>query len=251
MTAFRVVTLDERPDLADAADAVAVAGWPEFMLNDPIADEYFGALYQDLGAFQFVLLDQHDSVAALGNTVPVVWDGRVENLSPRGWDWALESGVTGYQRGIAPNTLSAIQAVVAKNYLGQGVSQEILKTMKMIAARHSLNTLIAPVRPNLKHRYPLTPMERYIHWTHDETGAPFDSWLRVHWKLGARILRVCPESMTITAPVAEWEKWTDMRFPESGTYIVPGALSPLEISREADQGTYVEPNVWMRHSLSK
>jgi hypothetical protein len=53
--------------------------------------------------------------------------------------------------------------------------------------------------------------------------------------------------MTITAPVAEWEEWTEMRFPESGTYIVPGALTTVEI--ENDFGRYVEPNVWMLHKV--
>ena len=28
-----------------------------------------------------------------------------------------------------------------------------------------------------------------------------------------------------------------------------GALVPVTIDREADQGLYVEPNVWMRHRL--
>ena len=36
-------------------------------------------------------------------------------------------------------------------------------------------------------------------------------------------------------------------FPETGTYVVPGALVPVEIDRERDEGVYVEPNVWMHH----
>jgi hypothetical protein len=41
-----------------------------------------------------------------------------------------------------------------------------------------------------------------------------------------------------------------MAFPESGDYVFPGGLSPLAVDREADQGTYLEPNVWMVHDLS-
>ena len=41
----------------------------------------------------------------------------------------------------------------------------------------------------------------------------------------------------------------EMEFPESGAYVVPGALVPVEIDREAYQGVYVEPNVWMQHRL--
>jgi hypothetical protein len=35
--------------------------------------------------------------------------------------------------------------------------------------------------------------------------------------------------------------------PESGAYVVSGALVPIEIDRERDEGVYVEPNVWMVH----
>ena len=53
--------------------------------------------------------------------------------------------------------------------------------------------------------------------------------------------------MLIEAPVADWEEWTEMRFPEDGTYVVPGMLAPLEVRDGV--GTHVEPNVWMRHSV--
>lgn len=46
------------------------------------------------------------------------------------------------------------------------------------------------------------------------------------------------------------EAWTGLRFPESGAYVVPGALTPVTIDREADRGEYVEPNVWMRHAVT-
>jgi len=31
--------------------------------------------------------------------------------------------------------------------------------------------------------------------------------------------------------------------------VVPGALVPIVIDREGDVGIYIEPNVWMVHSL--
>ena len=55
--------------------------------------------------------------------------------------------------------------------------------------------------------------------------------------------------MRIAGTVAQWEEWTELAFPESGSYVVPGALVPVEIDREQDEGLYVEPNVWMVHSL--
>src|SRR4051794_24491759 len=53
--------------------------------------------------------------------------------------------------------------------------------------------------------------------------------------------------LVTTGTVTEWEEWTEMALPESGTYVVPGALAPITIDRERNEGTYVEPNVWMVH----
>ena len=69
----------------------------------------------------------------------------------------------------------------------------------------------------------------------------------MHARAGATIEKVCAESMIIPGTVAEWEEWAGMRFPASGTYVVPGALEPVEIDVPADRGVYVEPNVWMHH----
>ena len=120
--------------------------------------------------------------------------------------------------------------------------------MATLAARHGLRALVAPVRPTLKHRYPLTSMARYVRWR-GPVGAPVDPWLRVHWRLGARILRVAPRSMIIEGRVGDWERWTGIRFPESGRYVVPGALAPVTIDRRRNLGRYVEPNVWMLHTV--
>jgi hypothetical protein len=40
-----------------------------------------------------------------------------------------------------------------------------------------------------------------------------------------------------------------MGFPESGAYVVQGALQPVEMDLERDLGVYREPNVWMRHPV--
>jgi hypothetical protein len=42
-----------------------------------------------------------------------------------------------------------------------------------------------------------------------------------------------------------------MAFPETGPYVIPEALVPVEIDRERDLGRYVEPNVWVRHPLGE
>jgi hypothetical protein len=91
-------------------------------------------------------------------------------------------------------------------------------------------------------------MERYVTWTLDGS-LPFDPWLRVHARLGAELVRVCPQSMTVSGTVAEWEEWTGLAFPDSGAYVVSGAVDLVTIDREADLGRHVEPNVWMHHRI--
>lgn len=117
-----------------------------------------------------------------------------------------------------------------------------------MAVKHKLRSFIAPVRPTMKSVYPLTPFERYVQWQRAD-GAPFDPWMRTHWRLKAQPLQVMSQAMTITETVPKWEEWTKMRFPESGEYVVPGALQLVTIDRAQDRGSYDDPNIWMQHPL--
>jgi hypothetical protein len=68
--------------------------------------------------------------------------------------------------------------------------------------------------------------------------------------MGAEILAIAARSMVVPGTVPQWEEWTGMRFPASGTYEVAGALTPIVIDRERDSGLYEEPNVWVRYVVS-
>ena len=150
-------------------------------------------------------------------------------------DGALERGVRGRQRGRPDGALSAPGRGRA-GAAGAGLSARLIRAMTVVADRHGLDALIAPVRPTLKHRYPTTPMRHYVRWARAD-GAPFDPWLRVHWRLGAKVLRVAPRSMVVTGTVAEWEAWTRMTFPESGRYIGPRSAGARDDRSPAESGT--------------
>jgi GNAT superfamily N-acetyltransferase len=240
------VSLADRPELTLPALELLAAGWPEFMQHDRAAERHQARIATELAGFQALLLDQEkDELAALGVSIPFAWDGTTGGL-PAGWDAVVEQGVADLDEGRPPTALSALSVTVDPNRRGQGLSRLVVQGLKDAAARAGLGTLLAPVRPSGKSAYPLTPMDRYVRWALPD-GAPFDPWLRTHWRLGGELLGVCPASMEITAGVATWEDWTGLRFPESGSYVVPGALVPLAIDRERDLGRYLEPNVWLRH----
>ena len=198
--------------------------------------------------FQYVLYDEEaDDVLAEGPSLPLAWDRSVEGL-PAGIDGAMSSAFERHAAGEAPNALCAMAIEILPRHQRAGLSGRMVAAMLETAAAHGLDDLIAPVRPSWKERYPLAPIERYAAWTRED-GLPFDPWLRTHVRLGGEILRPAPRSLRITGTVAEWESWTEMAFPESGTYVFPRGLAPPEIDREEDVGSYWEPNVWVRHRL--
>ena len=120
--------------------------------------------------------------------------------------------------------------------------------MKANARARGVADLYAPLRPNQKHLQPHVSMADYVRELRPD-GLPADAWLRTHARDGARIVKVAPCSMTIVGTVADWSRWTGLPFARSGAYEVDGALTPVSISLEHDQGTYVEPNVWVHHPL--
>jgi len=211
--------------------------WPEFMHHDPVISTFWPRLYDLYPDFQLWVADGKETIG-YACTLPVRWDGIPE---PRGIDWAMSNGVAG-----EPSTLCAIVAGILPDYRGTGVASAVLHRMSGLAAAHGLDELIAPVRPTWKERYPLTPMERYMLWRRED-GFLYDPWLRTHERLGAELLDLAPRSSTVTGSREEWEEWTGLQFPEDGDYVVPRALVPVHF--EGGHGTYVEPNVWMKHRL--
>lgn len=242
---LEIFTLAERPDLTPRVRSLPDT-FPEFMHHDDAVKRHWSSLFTDFAGFQVVVCEGEEVVAA-AHCIPVFWDETVEGL-PAGLDEVLERGAEGLALGRFPTVVSALLAIVPEAYRGRGLSSVVLMSMKSVAAEHGLVALIAPVRPTFKDRYPLTPMERYVRWEQAE-GPPFDPWLRVHRRFGADLLRVAPRSMVVTGTIREWEGWAGMRFPESGAYVVPGALQPVLMDLERDLGTYEEPNVWMRHPV--
>ena len=100
----------------------------------------------------------------------------------------------------------------------------------------------------MKHLEPFAAMQEYVARTTVD-GLPADPWLRVHARAGGRIVKVAPTSMVIPGTVADWQRWTGMEFAASGPAVVPGALVPVHVSLEQDHAVYVEPNVWVRHTI--
>jgi GNAT superfamily N-acetyltransferase len=244
--ALHFPTRAERPGRLPHTASLEEKLWPEFMYHDPILERLFGRVIAEDPEFQFYAWDdEREEVVGVGMAVPASWDGDAASLPDGGLDAVVEARFD--EPRAQATVLCAAQILIAPEYRGQALSARMIRRMSEIGRDHGFDKLIAPVRPTLKHAYPLAPMERYIGWRRAD-GTHVDPWLRTHERLGAVIAKVAPRSSTVPASVAEWEEWTQMSFPDSGPYVVTGALVPVQIDRERDEGIYVEPNVWMVHS---
>jgi GNAT superfamily N-acetyltransferase len=240
---MKLVRYADRPDLrARRHPELARVTFPPYMHESEIGNRYWGRLYSDFPEFQVALLEG-DELLAEAHAVPLTWDGTLDDL-PSGWEDGFTRGMT----SAAPATaLMAIAISVAPSRQGQRLSGRMIESFTENAHATGLSSVIAPVRPTLKERYPLIPIERYSAWRRDD-GSHFDPWIRIHEHLGGEILAPAPESMTITAPVSDWEEWTGMRFPDDGEYVFPGALATLVVDNGV--GVHVEPNIWVLHRLA-
>lgn len=242
-----IVTLAERPDLIEAMWDMPNL-WPAFMLQDQIAELLFGRLPETFPDYQLLGLDEDGVVVAKVNSLPFCWAGADDDLPARGWDAIIERGFTGARRGVAANAVSLLEARIVPRLLGTGLSLRMLQAARANTARRGILDLFGPVRPAAKAVEPDTPMTEYIVRVRDD-GLPTDSWIRTHVRLGARLVKVCPASMTVPGTLAQWREWTDEPFDRSGPVVVTGALVPVQVSVEHDYAVYVEPNVWMHHDL--
>lgn len=251
---IELVPLSARPDLRPQLfDARFRAAWPEFMMHDPTADLYFNEPHFDaVQSTAFAAIDPTDPTTAIGRAFAVPFTvgipGR-ETLPDTGWDGVIRWAHEDRTLGRTPNAISALEITLLPAHRGQGTSRLIVQAMAAQARTLGFETLYVPLRPTRKHLEPHTPMAEYARRTRPD-GLPTDPWLRTHIRLGATIVKIAPLSMTITGTLADWRRWTGLPLDTPGPHTIPGALSPVHIALDQDQGVYLEPNIWLRHDLA-
>lgn len=243
---MKVEPLHSRPRDARAVELLLRSGWPPFIVADAEAARWLPRVRELFAHLELLALDGAAYVGA-GWAVPIAWDGTVADL-PTGYTDSLRRAVGDADAQRPASTLVLCAAQVAETHRGRGVASLLIERFRDLARDTGASALLVPLRPTRKARYPLIPIEEYASWRRGD-GTPFDPWMRTHREMGAEVLAVAPASQTMTGTVAEWEAWTGVAMPGSGHYVIPEGLAPLRIDREADLGTYVEPNIWVRHPV--
>jgi GNAT superfamily N-acetyltransferase len=237
---LNLVRYADRPDLVERRDRLS-GSFPTYMHHNEPGGRYWLRLYEEHPDFQLALVDDEVLVAEL-HSVPTPWDGTEADL-PSGWD---EAFTRAFESEREPTVLCALAIAILPERRGEQLSRRMIEAMRQAARTHGLRELIAPVRPTLKERYPLIPIERFVGWRRED-GTHLDPWIRTHERVGGEIIGVAPHSMVIEAPTADWEQWTGLELPDDGDYVITGMLAPLEVRNGI--GRHVEPNVWVRHAV--
>ena len=144
------------------------------------------------------------------------------------------------------NMLGALTISVSAVHRSKGYARRMIRSLRDLAEAKKLSGVVVPVRPTGKALYPSVPIADYMSWT-DDSGRPYDPWIRSHLSVGGKLVGPCERSMVVEEPVAFWENWSRQQFKESGAYRLGGALSPVEIDLSRRKGTYQEPNVWVAY----
>jgi GNAT superfamily N-acetyltransferase len=245
-----VTTAAQRPDL------VPLLGdfndWPAFMRQDPVGPLYFNDFETAYPEFVLIAIDRDrpDRLVAKGYSVPFTWDRDPdESLPAGGWDDVILTATLDRLAGRRGTMVSALEISIRPDLRGKGLSTAMLAAMRRNAADRGCAGLVAPVRPNAKHRHPDLSIADYANLRRDD-GLPVDPWLRVHVRAGGRITGVSVRAMTIAGTLTDWREWTGLPFDTTGPVEVPGALVPVHCDTAHDHAVYCEPCVWVHHRLS-
>lgn len=135
-------------------------------LEDDTAARYWDRMVDELPAFQFGLYES-DTLIAHGYSVPVALDGG--DLPNRGWarygGWKRRSpGKTRASRRMRMRHLDHHRALTS----GAGHQSPCDRRHARSGAAARFQAVDRAHRPNLKSRYPLTPMESYVTWKHTD-----------------------------------------------------------------------------------
>lgn len=233
-------------NLRKAAASIEQAAWSDLGYLNYTRAHY--ELYTDLldkyADYQLCLVDlETDYPVAVFNSVPLSYTGSGD-LPQEGWDWVVETGA----RPKGPHTvLGGLAMSIPAVHRAKGYGRRMLRAMRELAESKGLNGVLAAVRPSSKARHPWIGIDDYVTWT-DGKGRAFDPWLRSHLSSGGKLVGPCKRSMVVEEPIAFWETWSKTEYPQSGSYVIDGALVPLNIDLDRGIGRYEEPNIWVTYA---
>jgi GNAT superfamily N-acetyltransferase len=241
---------DDRLKLGRETAFLTALVWPAYLASDSdipdpglkfeISREEFARRFPAWG----IRRDDTNELVAYANAAQLYVDLSDDFLPDTGFTFAIQSAASKAQ----PNCLCLLVANVDPKARGLGFSQALINRAKLACLELGFETMIAPVRPTLKHSLPLTSMGDYI-FKRTSNGEIYDPWIKMHVNSGAQMVNVCADSIRVQATLGKWREWTGLPLEKSGEQLLPGGLVPLRVDVHNNLATYSEPNVWVRYEL--
>jgi len=242
---FTVLTLEQRPDLAQAANETHVRTWPPYFDGDAELARHWPHLNRTFPAYQLCLLAADGSLAAVGNTVPASWDGDASTL-PAGWSAAMAEAFALHDCEREPDTLLMLTVIVTQAHQRRGLSAVMLRCCQALARTRGLARMAVVVRPSAKAEHPDVDFGAWCA-RRAPSGEMADPWLRAHERVGGTILHAVRSSQHIEGSLDDWARWTGVRPSADGPQVLPGTLQPATVDLATGTVDYDEPGVWVEH----
>ena len=233
------------PTLVDQYKTTVRSAFPDIIFQSEVVKNSCDKIQNYFPEFQIYYVDEDDQLIGFINAIPFYWDRPLDELPDEGWDWEVKVGIEGYENNIKPNCIGGLQIIVAKEHLGKGYSKQLIEEGKKMKEKLGFKNFLLPIRPTFKSKYPEMDMKDYINLKVD--NKIYDPWIRTHLSSGAEIIKICPKAMHIYGDIPVWERLMNRKISKSGTYLVEGALNPVEIQVDKDYGEYFEDNIWINY----
>ncbi len=245
LSQLRLYTLDQNYALKKEMDLLHYESWPRYFAGSMVLQVYWNKLYQVFPQYQIALLNEGSEVTAIGNAIPIFWDGTEEQL-PAGWDGTVQKGFSDYESGIAPNTLVMIAVAVNKKFRGMKLSKRLIDSFKAIAGDSGFEHLMVILRPIGKSSYKELSLKKYGE-LRNEKGEYMDKWLKLHVAEGSEVLKYEPDSQLVSGTREQWEEWTKQSIADSDELYLNHTLQKAEY--KGDEIHYYDPGIWLRHNI--
>jgi hypothetical protein len=146
-----------------------------------------------------LLLDREnsDSVRTLigtGVTTTIFWNGENDDL-PEGWRGSVRRSFMNSLENKSPNTLVGLGITIEDAYKRHGWAEKVIGYMKVLSAILSLKKLIIPLMPPKRYllEYASIPFEEFASLKREDSTFE-DHWIRLHVKVGAKVLKYSSQS---------------------------------------------------------
>lgn len=187
-----------------------------------ISDFRVGPNYFESTSLDWIVLTNGEDLLGHGVMARIDWDGSLQTL-PIGWaDSLVRAQQANEAKSKHVNTAVGLFINVEKDHKRSGAAEKIILLMKEIVRDAGLHNLIIPLRPPVRYLRDYVEMdfEQFAATTRDD-GAPLDYWVRVHTRLGAKVIAVSRHSHQHVIPRKYLENFFDIvEEKETGDLIV-------------------------------